>query len=203
MTLNLFPDKTQGQRLKTLSDYLPNGELFSAKDEEGTTLYGLLSGLAREIARVDNKMNEIACEHDPRTTTLLIEQWESALGIPDGCFNADGPIEERRQHVVTKLGLAVSTAESFTALAAEFGYTIEINGGARFGAFPMEFPVIFFPTGKHARFTMIVDLDADLNPSLFPLTFPFTFGPKQSNIIECLFTKLKPANVDIIFRYIL
>jgi uncharacterized protein YmfQ (DUF2313 family) len=203
MTLKIFPEKTQEERTKTLADYLPNGEIFRAKTEDSTVLKRMLLGLAKEVARADTKMNEISCEQDIETTTLLIDEWESALGIPDGCFNGDGDLDERREHVLIKLSLAISTRESFIALAAEFGYTVEIIGGAYHGAFPMVFPIMFFPTGKHARFTMIVDLDEDLNPSLFTLTFPFTFGPRQSNIIECLFTKLRPANVELMFRYIL
>lgn len=200
---SIFSSKTTEQRAKTLADYLPNGELFRAKNEEDSSLRNLLLGLAIEIGRTEEKMNEITREYDPRFTQLLIEEWESALGIPDDCFPGNGTLEERRDHVVIKLGLAVSTEESFEALAAEFGYTVDVVGGAYHGAFPMVFPIVFFPSGKDARFTLIVDLDEDLNPSLFDLTFPFTFGPKQSNIIECLFKKLKPANVDLLFRYIL
>lgn len=199
--MKLFPQKTLEQRTKTLADYLPNGRLFRSKGEGSTNLLSLLTAMAYEIARVDGKMNEIIEEHDPRLTTELLSSWETALGIPDGCFNADGDLEERRSHVLIKLGLAVSTAESFVALAAEFGVDVIISSGAKYGAFDMEFPIILFDTDKDARFTMIADLPPELNPSLFTLIFPFTFSDKKSNIIECLFRKLKPANTDVIFRY--
>jgi len=163
----------------------------------------MLCGNAAEILRVDAKMNEISSEHDPRETTFLLEEWESALGIPDGCFNADGPIEERRNHVLIKLGLSVQTAEDFEDLATVFGFASNVKGGAFHGTFPMIFPIMFFPTGTDARYTMIIELPQSLNPNVFPFTFPFVFGEREGNIIECLFDRLKPANTKNRYRYIL
>lgn len=197
----LFPPKTPDQTTKSLADYLPGGRVFQAKNTAGTNLRQLLVGLAVEIARVDGIMNDIIAEQDPRTTQQLLEEWESALGIPDGCFNADGTLEERRSEVVIKLSLAINTAESFVALAAEFGFVVTVESGAVHGAFTMIFPIDFYDTGDIARHTLIVHLSHSLNPNLFDFIFPFIFGPRQSNIVECLFQRLKPANVNVVFRY--
>lgn len=201
--LKLFRDRTDEERTKSLGDFLPGGRLFHSKNIEESNLRNLLLGLAREIGRVDSMMNDISSEHDPRITEKLIAEWERALGIPDGCFSNTEDLATRREQVVQKLSMAVSTREDFIALAAALGFTVEITGGAYYGVFTMVFPIMFFPTAKAAKFTMLVDLDASLNPSLFTLVFPFTFGAREGNIIECLFNKLKPANVEAIYRYIL
>jgi len=199
--LRIFADRTIDQRLQTLADYIPNGAPFEAKNIPDSDLFALLTGLAREVERVDEKMNEISSEHDPRCTNSFLGEWESALGIPDGCFNADGNDDERRNHVLIKLGLAVQTAQDFEDLGQTFGFDTEVVGGAFYGTFPMAFPIVFFPTGTDARYTMIVDLPEELRPNVFPFVFPFVFGAREGNIIECLFDRLKPANTKNLYRY--
>lgn len=51
------------------------------------------------------------------------------------------------------------------------------------------------------RFTIVINFK--LPPELlFPLDFPIPFGSQQFAILECLFTKLKPANCQILFGFI-
>jgi uncharacterized protein YmfQ (DUF2313 family) len=204
MTSNyLFKQHTNNEHRKSIADFLPNGELFRAKNTPDTNLYNLLLGLAYENARIENKMNEIAYQYDINKTTELIEQWESALGIPDDCFSNTVDINLRRTQVLAKLSLSIDTADSFVALAAEFGYTIEIVQASNVAIFPLQFPLQFYPTAKTARFTIIVNMPSELQPCTFPIAFPLCFSPPNSNIIECFFRKVKPANCQIVFKYIL
>ena len=137
-------------------------------------------------------------------TVSFLDEWESAVGIPDDCFTGQGTNDERRRDILTKLAsLGIQTAQDFEDLAEIFGVDVIVLGGAESGSvFPLIFPVIvFFNSAKEARFTIIVTFILEA-ANEFPLTFPIQFGSDEIAILECLFTKLKPANCDIIFQQV-
>lgn len=184
---------------KSLADYLPGDPLFASKGVAGSTLRRLLQGLSGELYRCNGYLRGYASEILPDQTTKYLGEWERALGIPDSCFDGQGTVEERRRDVLAKLAsLGVQTVDDFVELAAFFGATVTIENGSARGIFPMAFPIILFDTAKQARFTIYVTFTAPL-ASRFPLTFPFTFGDDAIAIMECLFNKLRPANVKVIF----
>lgn len=202
----LFNIYSQEEHTNSYVAYLPGGELFEAKNEESSVLRRLFAGLAYEIKRADDTMNDLTVDYDIYCTESLIDEWESALGIPDECFPGTGTLEQRRQHVLIKLAsLGVSTAKGFVDLAAMFGYKALIPSAATYGVFPLHFPAAFYQYPQDARFTMLVILDVENPPETFPFEtskYPIPFFGDTSNIIECLFKKLAPANVDVQFRYI-
>lgn len=201
---NDFTPKTQDENAQTLADYLPDGFVFLAKNLGTSKLRQMLLGLGAELVRADQFVEILVDDYYISQTTQLIEEWERALGIPDSCFNNTGTIEQRRENVIIKLAkLNVATREDFIKLAALLGFTVEISGGAVWGIFPLHFPAIFFPSAKAARFTMVVDFDKALGGETFPYTFPVPFGFGGNNIVMCLFRKLKPAMVKIVFRFVL
>jgi hypothetical protein len=79
------------------------------------------------------------------------------------------------------------------------GITVTIESGSVHGTFPYTFPIKFYSSAKVARFTMVVRPSTAILPT-FPYTFPITFGDQELAQIECLFDKIKPANVEIIFE---
>ena len=183
-----------------LANYFPEGRAFAGKRVAGSVSRLLLEGIAQEMLRSTDLVAEFRDEILPDTTTLFIEEWESAVGIPDDCFlTTTGTIVERRRNVLAKLvSLGVQTAADFVALAALFGITAVIKGGSTHGVFPFEFPMLFFPSAKAAFHTILVDLsEPPLN--VFPYTFPITFQSQELALVECLFRKAKPAHVDILF----
>ena len=190
----------------SLVAYLPGGDLFAAKNEPSSVLRRLFTGLAVEIKKAEDTMNEVTFQHDINCTTDLINEWESALGIPDECFPGTGSIDIRRQHVLIKLSsLGISTAKGFVDLAALFGFTALVPSGATYGIFPLGFPIAFFQYPQDARFTLYVFLDSANVPEVFPFEgprFPIPFFDNVSNIVECLIRKLAPANVHVIFQYV-
>lgn len=200
---NLIQQHSQSKHADSVADYLPSGRLFEAARITNTNFRKLLLGLASELSIGEGYLKTISNEYDINTTTLLIEEWEGALGLPDDCFSASGTIEERRRDVLVKLAsLGVQTDDDLVELGVIFGIPIVVSSGVDLGSvFPMVFPFMFFATAKDARFTIIVDFTVTAASS-FPLTFPFTFGSSEIAILECLFNKLKPANCDIIFRQV-
>jgi uncharacterized protein YmfQ (DUF2313 family) len=204
--MSLFKQHTQEQHRKSLADYLPIGKLFVGKNVGETNLFKLLMGLAAECFRAENNINLVADEYDIETTTLLIEQWESALGLPDDCMNNTTDLEIRRQQVLAKFTLSIDTAESFIELVRIFGFDIEIVTGKSVGVYPLPYPWLYFDSSKTARFTIIVRLAESIKPSVYPFTstlYPWPYSTAETNIIECLLTHVKPANCNIIFQYVL
>lgn len=305
--------------LDSLAAYLPGGELFESAYIPGTNLNALLAGLSGELLRTENFMFLYNSQFIPDNTTVFIEEWEAAVGIPDDCFkiDEDDTNEERRLNILVKLAsLGVQTASDFENLAIILGFSgVEvlagvgsddesiINGefdtdtdwtkGAGWtisggtanhvpGAasslsqdisaisgmlyaikydvlnlttgtvtpsiggtpgvtrsengsyeeviqagtvFPLQFPIPFRTAtslfsmvadasfsgsvdnisvrgsslaGAVPRFTIVVKF-TEFDQPIFPLDFPILFGDPLLGILECLFTKLKPANCDIVF----
>ncbi len=201
--MTLFDPHLTAEQADSLADYLPGGRLFQSARTNGSNLRKLLNGLGNELFTAEGYLRTISNEYDINTTTLFIEEWEAALGIPDDCFTGTGTIQDRRRDVLVKLAsLGVQTEQDFIGLAALFGIVVTIEQGANVACiFPFVFPCIFFSSGKEARFTIIVQFTVDAS-NQFPLTFPIPFGDATIAIVECLFSKLKPANCAIQFNQV-
>ena len=186
----------------TLAQYLPGSELFEAKNIDGSNFRDLLRGLAGAFKTAQEYISTIEAEYFPAGTTLYIDEWESAVGIPDSCFSGTGALEERQRDVIIKLAsLGIQTEEDFEELAALFGVTVDVQQASPHAVFPMIFPIYFVGGAIDARFTIIVTFTVDA-ASRFPLTFPFIFGAAAIGILDCLFRKLKPSNCNIIFQQV-
>lgn len=179
--INLFKKHTKEQHTDALASYLPSGPLFEGARYKDTNLRKLLKGFSAELSLVENFLRVIVQEYDITTTTLFIDEWEAALGIPDDCIPSKSEdIAQRRLNVLTKLAaLGVQTVDDFEALAAIFGKVVTVTQD----------------TTKYTIHINFVPTDLDV----FPLTFPFTFGDKTISILECLFNDLKPANCAVVF----
>jgi uncharacterized protein YmfQ (DUF2313 family) len=198
----LFARRDVEEYTNSLADYLPGGCLFASAHVTNSNFRKLLRGMAGELFRANGLLKEYSEQVIPDLTTKFINEWESALGIPDECFTGAGSLTDRRRDILTKLAaLGVQTRQDFIDLAAIFGVTITINAGIDEITFPLTFPVVMFTTVKESRFTIVVRF-AVQEANRFPLVFPITFGSGEIAILECLFTKLKPANCDIIFQQV-
>lgn len=192
--------RTIEEQAQSLANYLPGGRVFAPKNDADSNLRKLLRGMAAELYKADGYIRTYQQEIVPDETVLFIDEWERAVGIPDDCFPGTGSIDTRRLHVLVKLAsLGVQTEQDFIDLAALFGVTVTIEQGSTQGGFPMTFPILLL--GPAAYFTILVRY-SDVSAARFPLTYPITFGAEAIGIIECLFTKLKPANCDIIFEQV-
>lgn len=196
--MRLFKNNNLDETTNSLAAFMPGGRVFAGKNRDGATLRKYLTGLAIELKRVEEMMNLISHEYDITVTTEFINEWESAVGIPDDCFDGTGTLEDRRKAVLAKFALMnLTTEQDFIDLAALFGVNITITTGIDEIRFPFTFPVLMFSTEKAARFTMLIEFDTVLET--FPFTFPIPFGEGIIGLIRCLFDKLKPANVRIIY----
>ena len=187
------------EQTDSLASYLPTGRLFEAAWVGDSNFRKLLKGFAGELFNAEGLIKQYQDEYAPDTTTNFIGEWERALGIPDDCFSGSGTITERRRDVMIKLAsLGVQTEEDYIALADLLGVTIEVIAGAEIGTFPYTFPLIFFENERHARFTLVIRYTVQA-ASRFPLTFPFVFGDSAIALLECIFRKVTPSNVNLLF----
>lgn len=189
----LFKLHTQKQHANSLASYLPNDRLFSGKLNDESELRKLLTGLAEELQRAERYTSDFFEQRDIEKTTDLIEEWESAVGIPDGCFTNDGTIEERRNHVLIKLAQSIQTTKDFERIGELLGFqylsVIPLLSSDN-PPIPIELP--------KARFIVLVT-GVGVAPKNPPYTVPF-IPSKGDSLIQCLFERIKPANVRFIYR---
>jgi len=198
----LFKRRDVEQYTDSLAAYLPGGALFASRSVKDSNFRKLLTGMAGELFRANGLLRDYSCEFLPDQTNKFLNEWESTLGIPDDCFSGTGSNDDRRRDVLVKLAaLGVQTSQDFVDLGATFGVTVIVRAGINEITFPLTFPVVMFTTETEARFTIVVRFTVQ-ESSRFPLIFPFTFGDGKIAILECLFTKLKPANCNIIFKQV-
>ncbi len=188
---------SQDEQRAALASWMPPGLAWVAFRITDTNAWRFLNGLAPEFVRLAGFI-EASRKTIPKIDNNddFIDAWESSLAIPDDCFPGTGTLEERWTHVLVKFAsMNVQTADDFVALAAVFGFPVTVEGG---------FESVLYPAGfssdKEARNTIVVTFST-LEVGVFPYTFPFTFEESQSNIIICIFEKLKPAHNDIRFLF--
>ncbi len=198
-----FECHTQDEQATSLAQYLDNGKIFQAKTVIGTTLRKLLLGLALQFNRVEKKIKTISSQYDIFQTTDLLTEWESAVGIPDDCFTGKGTIAQRRVDVFIKLRFGLLTEQDYIDLGKLLGTKVKLVRLGECQTFPLPYPLPFCSDGKVAKFTLIIQLDKSIEDCLFPIPFPLCFRFSNKNEVECVFRKLSPANVRLIFEYVL
>lgn len=115
-----------GAYLRQLNALLPRGDGLSR--EPTSVLYKLLTALADELGRFDDRMEQLKREWDPSLTLEMLPDWERVLGLPDVCITEDQTVDQRRDAVVAKLTLLGGQSRAFfISLAASLGYTITIT----------------------------------------------------------------------------
>lgn len=186
------------KHVRSLAAYLSNGKLFEAKNLLGSNLNQLLHGLSGELRTAEEYLVIFEDEYFPDKTVLYLDEWESALGIPDGCFPGTGATAERLENILIKLAaLGVQTAQDFIDLALRFGKVVDVFPLSDH-AFP-PYAVPFTPVQLHeARFVIVVS-GVDLTTNVPPYDVPFDLTEGES-LLECTFKKIKPDNCSLIFR---
>jgi len=200
--VRLFDEMSVEDHANSLAHFLPPGRAWDAKWVDGTNFRQLLIGFAGEFLRLHDTLNLASQESVLSQINLRLTDWESALGIPDDCFDITGTIADRVRNVIVKFAMMnVSTEQDFIDLAALYGYTITIKSGLEEITFPLTFPIPMYSSLQDARFTMVVEVNTPAQGG-FPYTFPITFPAQNTRLLECIFTKLVPATTAVQFKYI-
>jgi len=190
--MSLFNNGTVANFAESLIRYIPGGKLFQGFRTAGKNQHSFVLGLSPTLQTVNEFLNLYNQEIYPDTTEEFLEEWESAVGLPDSCLAVDGEtIEDRQRNIVLKLAeMNVQTSQDFVDIAALFGVAATVVGGKD----PSVSPVI--TPDKTARFTIVVQF---IPTTVFPYTFPIVFGSSAIGVLECLFLKIRPANCAVRF----
>jgi len=103
--------------LAQLQALLPPGPAWPKGADASLTK--MLTGLAQELARVDDRALQLVEEVDPRTTAELFIDWERVAGLPDACvtaFAGDQTTAQRRASLVGRLATLGGQSAASTSL---------------------------------------------------------------------------------------
>ncbi len=157
---------------RQLKQLLPRGSLWLL--EQGSELSKFLVAIADEFSRVDARGVNLIDESDPRTATETLDDWESALSLPDERVTeiSTDPAERRLAVTQKYTNRGGQSPSFFVAFAAECGYTVTISnfhtsvarcGAARCGEARTE--------SKRMLFKMLVTVTAIASTALPVETF--------------------------------
>jgi uncharacterized protein YmfQ (DUF2313 family) len=191
---------------KLLKSLLPEGWVWDAKNIKSSTLSKLLSSMAEEYSRIEERALALVKESNPATTFELLPDWERVFGLPDQCAPDESlTLQQRRQRILQLLTTRGGQNKSFYQnLAAQFGYDVGVievadqppfragigragdrltNGTWRY-AFIIEAPadsIVKFRAGKSAAGERLLLV--------------------QNSTLQCLIEKYKPAHAVAIFTF--
>lgn len=84
-----------GTALDALLALLPNGPAWTRR--VGSTMHQLMTGIAVEFARVQERLDQAQLEIDaPSTATETIADWEHMVGLPSECTPIEATLAARR-----------------------------------------------------------------------------------------------------------
>ena len=200
--MKLLFNKTKESIRILLTKFLPNGKFWDAKRTQGTNLYKLINALSDEYKRVKDLIYSIVNNRYVDDTELLLEQWEIDFEIPDECLPLADTISERQKNILLKYtAKGIQTYNDFLTIANLLGINIEIRTGTSEASWPWAWPHIFTGTAIQSRFFMIVKFLDFPTPSGWPWTWPHYWAIDPTASLQCIFNKLKPANVQIVYIF--
>lgn len=196
-------DKIQTyQRL--LKRLLPKGWVWDFSPD--SKLSNLISGLAAELARVDDAASNLLVESDPRTTFDLLTDWERVVGLPDACTGLAPTISERRFQIVAKLIRGgTQNKQFFVDLAASLGYTITVDDIEEHDQFRVGINRVGDRL-SNGSWVYAISITVPKN-TIRPFRVGFNSAGERlvefgDDVLECVINDNKPAHAVVIFKYV-
>lgn len=201
-----------------LENLLPPGRLWQPRDQP--LFSGVLGEMAEELCRVDDRVQDLLREADPRQTSELLEDWERLLGLPDECAPDDITLEERIGAVVEKYtNVGGLTASFYEFVIEQLGYTATVTNWLPFRVgqstvgdplsndFDEPFTVGMTVGEPLHNYGWLFYFNVELPASVVEV---FTVGDTvgtalrtfSNPLIECTIRKLKPAHAGVTFTFI-
>lgn len=195
----LFKDKTLLQHESNLAAFLPPGLAFAASQSTESNFGKFIAGLATELRRAYDDVNNISEDYDILVTNELLSKWESAVGIPDASFSGTGSHATRRLQVLLKFAkMNVQTAPQMVDLAVALGFVDVTIQALQDSAFP-PYNVPFVPCRSPESRYIIIVYATNAITNIPPYNVPFTPAADNTSLLNLVLQIVKPANVEILF----
>jgi len=81
--MSIFTAPEKEVTAQQMSDCLPIGKVWDAKNIDESNVRKLINSLALAHNNTQQKVEELAYEFNINNTTQLIDEWEVSVGIPD------------------------------------------------------------------------------------------------------------------------
>jgi uncharacterized protein YmfQ (DUF2313 family) len=171
-----------------LSEHLPQGRAWASKNIPTTNLHKLIRSMAASFNRVQQQIELLSTEFNIPLTNDLLPDWEKSVGLPDDCQGIGQALAERRENVISRLRrLPIVTVADFEALGEELsGEPVTVVPGTD----------IDNPLNRHSRFKLFVQFPNQIDGFVYDFEVPF--GNFRSDIVQCVFEKIVPANVIVV-----
>lgn len=201
--------------LDVLHAHLPLGMAWEAFRIVGKVAYRLVAAFAESYEDAWEALCNLAAELDPRTTSQMLAEWETALSLPDACLPVATTVAERRAWIIWRLEKRRwTTAQDWKDLAALFGLTIDVTPGwyvqkiSLWGDF--RFPMAFNDFPKLGRFRVYIDItnidfpgfEYGASGTNADVGFPIPFGNTDDRVTQfmCLIDRIRPANTIVLWN---
>lgn len=199
-----------------LNGVLPTGPAWPRNS--GAVLQKVVRGLAGVWGDPVEKLAALLLtqESDPRSTVVLLPDWERAFGLPDDCLAEPLSNADRQNALVNKMTLLGAQSRAFfIEQAARIGYAITIREFAPFMA-----------GVSRCGDTTALDDDGDYRWEIGPAEIRYYWTVKVSGLrftwfrassgqagvdpmlrigiatdLECLIRRWKPAHTEVVFDY--
>lgn len=188
--ISILDAPTLRQTIQQISQHLPEGRAWANKLVEGSNTHALIRSAAAAFNRVQAQIEQIATEFDVNLTEELLPEWETSVDLPDECVDVLADLTERRENVIFRLRrVPIVTKEEFETLGTALaGVTVTVTPGTEVDVSP----------DSQSAFKLYVSFPT--SNTGFPYAFPLPLGGFQSDVVECIFNKIVPANVVVILQ---
>lgn len=194
------PSYTSADFTTALLGLLPRGRVWP---KELTSVQAqAMSCFSPTFQRSSDKAVGLIADAFPASTTDLIGEWESTLGLPDPCAGTSPTLQARRNQIVARLcNSGGQSIAFFTAFAAGLGYQISITQYAPFRCGQstcgqqLGGPEWFFTWAINVQLNTVNYFRAGQAAAGEPLA---SWGNK---VLECELSAAAPAHTILQFHY--
>jgi len=185
---------------RLLQALLPTGSVWPRGPE--ATLTKLLAAWAAELARVDERGDDLVDEADPRTAFEMLTDWERVCGLPGTCHDTAEGLAQRRAAVSSRLTFRGGQSRAFfLSLAASLGYSVGIEefrplragGLAGSRAYGEGWAFAWRVRGPEASAISVLRAGGGAGERLR------TWG---NALLECEIGRRSPAHTNVLFAYV-
>jgi uncharacterized protein YmfQ (DUF2313 family) len=188
-----------------LSNLLPTGKLWVAKDQPNSVFYRLLTGFSIQPASIANLAIKLANQLNPLFADELLERWETELKLPEACLVlTPQTILQRQQTCYDKYtSRFLPTLENLEAMVVRYGYddvTItEYNEGLRAEAECEQ--VCFSQTWALALLVSSPDIQVNHYFSAGDECENYLAQWANTDELKCLLDHYRPAHTIVVMNY--